>query len=439
MLSLQKHNIREEFLKLAGEQIRWKRARTPLLYELETHISDRRDALTEDGMEEADAETLAVSEMGDPEVIGAELDRVHRPKPNWLLLFGSAALLIVGILLLWSVGGASEQFNRMVVYGGIGVIFLFIGYFLDYTVLSRFAVPIFAFLCCFCVVFSVMHNVFLSTAQQLCYSLPLAYASLIWAKRHSHYSLYISLGGLLCVMLASFLTVSPAPILIYNLTICCAVLVFAALKGWLGKNRFISMLPAITCLLLAFLFVLSVFLRSPHFWEFRVEGAFNPEADPYGAGWVPLQVRKLIDSSAFVGSGASDEYLDVFKGSADFMLVDYMLAAASHEYGLIVFVSVIILTAVLFAAVVFGIKRQSSRFGKLIIFTVGLSFLIRIIAYIACNLGFTLISLDGIPLFSYNGKLLIIDMFTMGILLSVFRMETIARDSSTSPNTLIHS
>lgn len=439
MLSLQKHNTRDEFLKLAGEQIRWKRARTPLLYELEIHISDRRDALIEEGMEEAVAEAMAVSEMGDPEAIGAELDRVHRPKPNLLLLFGSAALLIAGIALLWAVGGATEQFGRMIVYVCIGVVFLFLGYFLDYTALSRYAVPVFAVLCSVCIVSAVMRNVFHSTAHQLCYSLPLAYISLVWAKRNSKFSMAFSVGGLLCVMLASSLSFAPAPIIFYNLVVCCAVLFFAAAKGWLGRNRFISMIPALACVALFLLFAVSLALRSPHFVEFRIMGALRPYKDPYGAGWVPLQVRSLIDSSVFAGAGESSENLDAFMQNADFSLIEYMLAAASHKFGLVIFAVVAVLVLVLAAAVIIGVKKQSSRFGKLVILTVGLSFLLRIAAYISCNLGFTLISLDGIPMFSCNGKLLIFDMFTMGLLLSVFRMESIARDSSASPNTLIHS
>ncbi len=436
---MQKHSTKDDFLNLAGEQIRWKRARRPLLYELETHICDRRDALIAEGMEESHAEATAVSEMGNPETIGAELDRVHRPKPNWLLLFGSAALLISGIALLWAVGGTTEQFGRMIIYSAAGVVFLFLGYFLDYTFLSRFAVPIFIGLCTVCIAFSLMSNAFLLTAHQLCYSLPIAYISLVWTKRNTPYSMVFSVGGLLCVTLASFLLLSPAPIIFYNLTVCCAVLFFAAIKGWLGKNKFISMLPAAACVSLFLLFTIYLVSRSPHFVEFRIMGAINPYNDPNGAGWVPIQVHSLIESSVFAGAGESTEILDAFTKNTDFSLVDYMLATASHEFGLIVFVVVVVLLVFLTASVIIGVRKQSSRFGKLVVLTIGISFLLRIAAYIACNFGFTLISLDGIPMFSFNGKLLIFDMFTMGLLLSVFRMESIARDCSTSADIIIHS
>ena len=49
--------------------------------------------------------------------------------------------------------------------------------------------------------------------------------------------------------------------------------------------------------------------------------------------------------------------------------------------------------------------------------------------YFACNLGFELFTMDGLMLFSYNGKLMLLDAFMAGIMLSVFRTESISRDS----------
>jgi len=60
---------------------------------------------------------------------------------------------------------------------------------------------------------------------------------------------------------------------------------------------------------------------------------------------------------------------------------------------------------------------------------IGLCFGLRTAFYLLCNLGFTFITFEGIPLFSYCGKLTVIDMFMLGILLSVFRTESITRDS----------
>ena len=75
-----------EYLDTVQEQIRWKRARPVVARELEQHLNDQRGAFLEEGNTPETAERLAVEEMGDPVTVGTELDRVHRPKPQWWLL-----------------------------------------------------------------------------------------------------------------------------------------------------------------------------------------------------------------------------------------------------------------------------------------------------------------------------------------------------------------
>ncbi len=83
------------FLKLVGEQIRWKKAQPIVVEEIQNHIEDLKNALIDDGLDEDQAIDQAIKEMGDPVVIGEQLNRVHKPKPDWAML-----ILICGILLL---------------------------------------------------------------------------------------------------------------------------------------------------------------------------------------------------------------------------------------------------------------------------------------------------------------------------------------------------
>lgn len=60
----------ERYLELAGEQIRWKRAKPALLEELRTHLLDQRDDCLAEGMSEEEAQAEAVRQMGDPVTVG---------------------------------------------------------------------------------------------------------------------------------------------------------------------------------------------------------------------------------------------------------------------------------------------------------------------------------------------------------------------------------
>jgi len=86
----------EAYLAAAGEQLRWRRARPLVLRELGRHLEDQRDAFVQEGHSPEEAERLAVEEMGDPEIVGAELDALHRPRPQWGPLTMIVLLALLG-------------------------------------------------------------------------------------------------------------------------------------------------------------------------------------------------------------------------------------------------------------------------------------------------------------------------------------------------------
>ena len=78
------HKTIHSYLDTVSEQIRWQRAKSVVTAELERHLEDQRDAFAEEGY--TNPEEMAVEEMGDPVTVGTELDRIHRPKPQWGLI-----------------------------------------------------------------------------------------------------------------------------------------------------------------------------------------------------------------------------------------------------------------------------------------------------------------------------------------------------------------
>lgn len=68
-----------EFLNSVCEQIKYKPIRNTIAEELKDHIEDKKEELIEMGQNEEEAEKNAVEQMGDAEIIGKELNKVHRP------------------------------------------------------------------------------------------------------------------------------------------------------------------------------------------------------------------------------------------------------------------------------------------------------------------------------------------------------------------------
>ncbi len=81
------YNSPEEYLAAVQKQIRWKRAQKVVLEELRQHIDDQVDTFISQGMNRQQAIQHAIVQMGDPVTVGLELDRIHRPKTDFGLLF----------------------------------------------------------------------------------------------------------------------------------------------------------------------------------------------------------------------------------------------------------------------------------------------------------------------------------------------------------------
>lgn len=428
----EKRSLTEDYLEKVGANIRWKKARKPLLDELRAHIDDCREENLRQGMNGEEAERAAVGEMGSAEETGTALDRIHRPQPNWLLFGCAAVLLILGNALLAAFGVPAPELTRTLVYSLLGVIFMFIGYFCDYTQLGRAPFAVCFGLGAVCFVLSLTRRSLLSTAaSQLCYILPLTFAAAVWKThdkgRNGLLTLYAAEAACLAAALASM---NPAAMAIYMLTACTAVFAYAAVKDRLGmpKRRAVifSLLPAAAAIPAFVLFFLNGSRNT------RLLAAFRPEAYPDSLGFLALGVKEMLRNSVFVGEGAPSEiFADYYEYAAENILftTNYFLAATSNRFGWIVFAVVAAMIAFMTAAVIKAAKRQNCVLGTMVVIAVGVSFAVRALFYIAGNLGFMLFELDGLPLFSGCGKLVVIDMFMLGVLLSVFRNGSISRDS----------
>ena len=133
------------YLDAVEAQIRWKRARTVAARELETHLEDQQEEFLAEGHPPEEAERLAVEDMGDPVAVGADLDRLHRPRPQWGMLGLTLALLLVGGWLRYALTRAGAPWDedldplRCALSVVTGAAVLVGAYFLDVSRLLRWA------------------------------------------------------------------------------------------------------------------------------------------------------------------------------------------------------------------------------------------------------------------------------------------------------------
>lgn len=405
-----------EYIALVCEQIRWKRALPTVRRELTTHLLEQKDAYIQDGIEELEAEAEAVRQMGDPIQAGQELDKVHRPKPQWFLLG------LVSILALF--GGwyrlyLNHYSTRTVILLVVAFAGLLIGYFMDYRLLGRHSGVIsVSILVAAILSFSWSNQVTGVYRLASCFLplLPVAYVLGIYSLRGKGWRGYIA--GLLMIPLfamACFWVPSVTHALLFSV-IAVIALIYAVKSGWFQIN------PKIAYALLVILGVVGSARLLPYYYN-RILLSLQPNLDPLGRGYQHFAILRALRSTKAWGVTKPE-------GIPPFNSQDYILANFALSFGRI---PCFVLCGTLIFLVVYAFYKclhQRKKLGCLLALSAILSIGFQIIVCIATNAGFLLFFSDC-PFLSGDAHT-VVDMVLMGIALSVFREERLSEVSDLS-------
>ena len=423
-----------DYLDTVAAQIRWKRARAVAVRELGTHLEDQRNEFQAEGRSPEEAERLAVEEMGDPVAVGTDLDRLHRPKSQWKMLCLLAAALGLWLALRLAERWGVSYWNEYVVSFG-GIVLLAAGlaagiYLLDYTLLAKAALPLAVLLTTAAALggrlqfqLGYTHDL----GQYIILLLPVAMALAVYGLRSR------GTGGLaLCCVLGllpavCYLPGSPLrflwalwgapPVLWVSLFGVTGVLAAGVRLGAFGaRRRNWLLVAAYSAAVLACL--AATFLR-PGQWLYmpQEEMTWAQEIVSHAklAGMVELD-------PALMGDARLELSFRSYHG--------YLLAVLAN-YG---WLGLALIQAPAAAILIFGwrkLRRQASLLGRLL----GTAALATLTWQAAAVLVQDLAGLRGMltcfpyPFLSDGGTALAVDCALLGLLLSVFREESIARDA----------
>lgn len=423
-----------DYLDTAAAQIRWKRARAPALRELETHLEDQRNEFQAEGHSPEEAERLAVEEMGDPVAVGTDLDRLHRPKSQWkMLCLLAVALGLWLVLRLAERWGVSYWSEYVVSFGGIALLAAGLAagiYLLDYTLLAKAALPLAVLLTAAAALggrlqfqLGYTHDL----GQYIILLLPVAMALAVYGLRSW------GTGGLaLCCLLGllpavCYLPGSPLrflwalwgapPVLWVSLFGVTGVLAAGVRLGAFGaRRRNWQMVAAYGAAVLVCLAV--TYLRP---------GQLSMRREEMTWAWEIVSHAKLAGMVELDPALMGDMRLELRFTGYD----GYMLAVLAN-YG---WLGLALIQAPAAAILIFGwrkLHRQASLLGRLL----GTAALATLTWQAAAVLIQNLAGLRGLltcfpyPFLSDGGTALAVDCALLGLLLSIFRGESIARDTA---------
>lgn len=441
MQALEQTNKISEYLKTVCEQIRWKKAHGIITKELENHIIDQKHAFISQGIDEEKAIDIAIQEMGDPILVGSELDRTHKPKPQWSLIFLTGVLLILGVIIREFIAydsGVVVRIRGNIVITAFGIGAMALAYFLDYTIIGRY--PRFIYFSLIIITIASMNiipgvvNIGPKLMGQYFYPkflmllFPTAFAGIIYGMRNKGYQGIIFSGIYYIIPALIWLNVPSLSILaMYSIT-CLIILTYAILKGWFNVNKLKAMLlvyiPTLTTPFVALKFM-------EQYQIARLKYALNPSLDPFGAGFVANVTRRIIKNAKLIGHNSYGIDTDNLLPNTN---TDFLMTYLIDRLGWISFIFLMMVLLIFIIRALKLVHNQKNVLGSLVSVSVITTFIMQVIIYVLNNLGFPLIAPISLPLISYGRTATIINMFLIGIMLSVFRHSTLYSSKESTRN-----
>lgn len=435
-----------QFARTAAEQLRWKKARPLVEDELLTHLCDQRDTLMAQGMDETIATAESLRLTGDPYEIGTALDRVHRPKTPTALFVLAAVIALSGLAFtaLVSAGDGGIFLTRQCAALLLGTAAMLAAYFLDFTLLGRFALPLALVFHAALVPlsllpvggFSLFHT-YVSTRlllRGLPLLLPLMFALLLYALRGWRGWGVFAAFVCLAVQLRFCAAIPSLTDLCFSFLCDGALLIFCARSGWFGLGRKLEML--LTILPLAACIVSGLALGALWFSR-QLALVLDPYAQIEGRGYRIAMLRELLQNARLIGQGGAGTYsgphLARYGCDGIASLQDHAMTLLVHRCGWLALIALFAFLSALLILAFRRCRRQESMLARLVAYSVLLSFSAQAVAYLLCDL--TLIPLAGgtaFPLFTFGVRTLLLNMIQLGFLLSTLRTGSVVRDQDVS-------
>lgn len=430
MTEIQNEKI-DSYINEVCSEVRFREAHQEIEMELKNHIEEMMEEYMAEGFSQDDSLIKAIDHMGDAALVGKQLDKAHKPKPDWSILGLGLIFAGFGLIIQFFMGrqdlfGSSADpfsfFSKTLIFLITGALIAAGLYRFDYRKTEQYAIHIYL---------GTMTLMFLTMAfgrpvnghffldlklvqldivgiSPLLFSIALAgiFNNRDWRDfKKAFQALVLCLIPLFLILAGNSLSTA----LIY-----AVVVVILMIASGAGRKIYLFLSLSLTGSL-----VISLF-SAPYRLE-RLLAFMNPAKDPSGSGWLDLQLRTLFERSGFWGQGFT-----LKPNSIPNLHTDFIFSYISFTFGWIAAV-------VLAALIVFFLIRAAriagkikNNYGKLLV-TGFISILtVQFLWNILMNLGLAPISGVSLPFISFGGSQLVFNAALLGIISNIYKLRNIS-------------
>ena len=447
----------KDFLEKVCNEITYKPIRKEISQELENHIEEAKEGYMHKGENEENAINKAISDMGDAEVIGKTLNKIHRPKLDYklfilLLILLCFTFLVVGIKTTSHVFSEGEGpfFIKTIVYLIIGFILGLAIYFMDYTQIAKYSNYIYiasSILVIYTVQFSNYQvngipylnvgNIFTVSISTV--AMPLFLISFVGFiqnvgkhKVEFHVlnleTIKIDKGLIKIIVLSIFslLLLGSIPSLTSVLVLGMAYIIIATVKIIKDSNKKVTNVLKLwgVITVLGIICIISLTAGAPYLLE-KIITTFYPETDPEGAGWLGINRKLIIESASMFGEAEDmSNALELFDEGTEFAFISILA-----HYGWIVAILLIVIIILISVKLIINSIKVKDAYGKMLIIGISCLFIFQSVFNVLMNLNLWFEAGFELPFVSYGGTGLIMNMVCLALVLSIYRRKDILTSS----------
>ena len=408
-----------EYVDNVASHIKCREMHEEIKTELESHVEGLAEEYSAAGISDNEAIDKAISCMGDSEVVGKRLNKIHKTAPEWsiliLMLFFAASGLFA-IYFIEAKGvlsyGPSGVFYKSLVFTVLGLVIVTGLYFFDYRKIKPFSKHI--YLGTTFILFLIVHTgSFVAGSLQHSFVqaspiiLVIALAGILDEWQWGSLKMFWLGLGLLAVPVILMTAYPALHVAVIFVTVAVVLMIVSGLKF-----KYVLTLAG------SGLAIIFLSLISQPYKMSRLTSFINPQNDPLGSGYISIQLHNLLQSAGLLGQGFNFSGMMVPEIHTEFIF-GYIV----YTFGWLTGVLLIGLIAVFTIRLTSLVKIIKESYGRLLLISFSVILSVQFLWNILMVLGLAPIAGVPLPFISYGNTQFVVNMLMVGLILSIYKRK----------------